>query len=177
MARQVGHKIVVAATQLAISVMAIATAAHAASLVTVSDTRVFPESISVTSDGTLLIAGSEKGTIYKAAPGTTTAQPWISREQAGFEGFLLGIYADEPHGVFYVCSDVVGPPSKAAFTAFDLKTGAKRRPTGFRMAVFATTSLPPPMVPSMRPTPSLAASSGCSPEQARRTFGRATRDW
>jgi hypothetical protein len=28
--------------------------------VTVSDTRVFPESISATSDGTLLIAGSEK---------------------------------------------------------------------------------------------------------------------
>jgi hypothetical protein len=80
----------------------------------------------VTSDGTLLIAGSEKGIIYKAAPGATTAQPWISREQAGFEGFLLGIYADEPHGVFYVCSDVVGPPRKAAFTSFDLKTGAKK---------------------------------------------------
>jgi hypothetical protein len=126
MARQVGHEIVVAATRLGIWVMALAAAAHAASLVTVPDTRVFPESISVTSDGTLLIAGSEKGIIYKAAPGATAAQPWISREQAGFEGFLLGIYADEPHGVFYVCSDVVGPPRKAAFTAFDLKTGAKK---------------------------------------------------
>jgi hypothetical protein len=117
---------VLAVAQLAVSMIALPPLANAASAVTVPDTRVFPESISVTSDGTLLIAGSEKGIIYKAAPGATTAQPWISREQAGFEGFLLGIYADEPHGVFYVCSDVVGPPRKAAFTSFDLKTGAKK---------------------------------------------------
>ena len=112
--------------RLAVCGLALASAAHAASPVNVPDTRVFPESISVTSDGTLLIAGSEKGIIYRAAPGAAAAQPWISREQGGFEGFLLGIYADEPHNVFYVCSDVVGPPRKAAFTSFDLKTGAKK---------------------------------------------------
>jgi sugar lactone lactonase YvrE len=117
---------IAATAALAFAAAALAPAAHAASPVSVPDTRVFPESISVTSDGTLLIAGSEKGIIYKAAPGAKEAQPWISREQAGFEGFLLGIYADEPHGVFYVCSDVAGPPRKAAFTAFDLKTGAKK---------------------------------------------------
>ena len=126
MAFHFGRRIVVTAAQLAISVIALASGAEAASPVTVPDTRVFPESITVTSDGTLLIAGSEKGIIYKAAPGATVAQPWISREQAGFEGFLLGIYTDEPHGVFYVCSDVVGPPRQAAFTSFDLKTGAKK---------------------------------------------------
>ncbi len=120
------RRIVFAAAQLAVSAVALASIAQAASPVTVPDTRVFPESVTVTSDGTLLIAGSEKGIIYKAAPGATTAQAWISREQAGFEGFLLGIYVDEPHNVFYVCSDVVGPPRKAAFTAFDLKTGAKK---------------------------------------------------
>lgn len=116
---------------VAAAVVGLASSAQAASPVTVPDTRVFPESISVTSDGTLLIAGSEKGVIYKAAPGAATAQPWISREQGGFEGFLLGIYADEPHGVFYVCSDVVGPPRKAAFTAFDLKTGARKATYAF----------------------------------------------
>jgi streptogramin lyase len=126
MKHQVARRTAVLAAQLAISMIALPCLANAASPVEVHDTRVFPESISVTSDGTLLIAGSEKGIIYKAAPGATTAQPWISREQAGFEGFLLGIYADEPHGVFYVCSDVVGPPRKAAFTSFDLKTGAKK---------------------------------------------------
>jgi sugar lactone lactonase YvrE len=123
MAYHTGRRIVFA-SQLIISVIALASVAQAASPVTVTDTRVFPESISVTSDGTLLIAGSEKGIIYKASPGATTAQAWISREQAGFEGFLLGIYADEPHGVFYVCADVVGPPRQAAFKSFDLKTGA-----------------------------------------------------
>src|ERR1700691_4448624 len=126
MAYHIGRGFVLTAVQLAISAIALSSFAEAASPVTVTDTRVFPESISVTSDGTLLIAGSEKGIIYRAAPGATTAQAWISREQAGFEGFLLGIYADEPHGVFYVCSDVVGPPRQAAFTSFDLKTGAKK---------------------------------------------------
>jgi hypothetical protein len=120
------HIHLITAAQLAISAIALVSVAEAASPVTVADTRVFPESITATSDGTLLIAGSEKGIIYKAAPGATAAQPWITREQAGFEGFLLGIYADEPHGVFYVCSDVVGPPRQAAFTSFDLKTGAKK---------------------------------------------------
>jgi hypothetical protein len=119
-------RLISSAARLAIGGLALTSVAHAASPVSVPDTRVFPESISVTSDGMLLIAGSEKGIIYKAAPGATTAQPWISREQAGFEGFLLGIYADEPHNVFYVCSDVVGPPRKAAFTSFDLKTRAKK---------------------------------------------------
>jgi sugar lactone lactonase YvrE len=125
------RRIISIAAQLAASALPLASSAHAASPVTVADTRVFPESISVTSDGTLLIAGSEKGIIYKATPGAATAQAWISREQAGFEGFLLGIYADEPHGVFYVCSDVAGPPRKAAFTAFDLKTGVKKATYAF----------------------------------------------
>lgn len=103
----------------------------AAEPVAVPDTRVFPESISVTSDGTLLIAGSEKGIVYRAGPGDPAAKPWISREQAGFEGFLLGIFADERHDVFYVCSNVAGPPRKAAFTAFDLKTGARKASYAF----------------------------------------------
>jgi hypothetical protein len=119
-----GRKSVFGAAQFALLITALGSVAEAAPPVTVTDTRVFPESITVTSDGTLLIAGSEKGIIYKAASGATTAQAWISREQAGFEGFLLGIYADEPHGVFYVCSDVAGPPRQAAFKSFDLKTGA-----------------------------------------------------
>jgi hypothetical protein len=125
------RKIVCAAAQLAISAVALASVAQAASPVNVADTRVFPESISVLADGTLLIAGSEKGIIYKAAPGAAVAQSWITREQAGFDGFLLGIYADEPRGVFYVCSEVAGPPRKAAFTAFDLKTGAKKATYAF----------------------------------------------
>jgi hypothetical protein len=95
MAYHIGRKIASSAASWAISLTAFAAIAQAASPVTVADTRVFPESISATSDGTLLIAGSEKGIIYKAAPGGTIAQAWISREQAGFEGFLLGIYADD----------------------------------------------------------------------------------
>ncbi len=131
MVQHAGRRVIFAAAQAVVAVIALASVARAASPVTVPDTRVFPESITATSDGTLLIAGSEKGIIYKAAPGATTAQAWILREQAGFEGFLLGIYADEPRGVFYVCSDVVGPPRKAAFKSFDLKTGALKATYAF----------------------------------------------
>jgi hypothetical protein len=61
MVHDICRKAVSTAMQLAISAVALASAAQAASPVNVADTRVFPESISVTSDGTLLIAGSEKG--------------------------------------------------------------------------------------------------------------------
>lgn len=118
------------ASAVAVSVLALSPA-RAADPVPIPDTRVFPESISVTPDGMLLIAGSEKGIVYRALPGEAAAKPWISREQAGFEGFLLGIYADEPRGVFYVCSNVAGPPRTAAFTSFDLRTGAKKASWAF----------------------------------------------
>jgi hypothetical protein len=155
----IGRRIVSTAAQLAFAAVALASAAQAASPVNVADTRVFPESISVTSDGTLLIAGSEKGIIYKAAPGATVAQTWITREQAGFEGFLLGIYADEPHGVFYVCSDVAGPPRKAAFTALTSRPAPRRPPTRFQAAGSATTSSALPTARCMRRIPCSAASS------------------
>ena len=77
MAYRLRCKVVPSAVRLAACSLALASAAHAASPVNVPDTRVFPESISVTSDGTLLIAGSEKGIVYKATPGAATAQPWI----------------------------------------------------------------------------------------------------
>lgn len=118
------------AVSVVVSVLALSPV-RAAGPVTVPDTRVFPESISVTSDGTLLIAGSEKGTVYRAGPGDAEAKPWISREQAGFEGFLLGIFADERHDVFYVCSNVAGAQGKAVFTAFDLKSGARKASYAF----------------------------------------------
>jgi hypothetical protein len=65
MVHDICRRIICAAAQLAISAVALASIAEAASPVNVADTRVFPESISVTSDGTLLIAGSEKGIICR----------------------------------------------------------------------------------------------------------------
>ena len=73
----------VTAAGFAVSVLALASAAQAASPVSVADTRVFPESISVTSDGTLLIAGSEKGIIYKATPGAAPADAPSAAAPAG----------------------------------------------------------------------------------------------
>jgi hypothetical protein len=63
MERHIGRRTVFTAAQVAISVIALASVAQAASPVTVLDIRVFPESIAATSHGTLIIAGSEKGII------------------------------------------------------------------------------------------------------------------
>jgi hypothetical protein len=79
------RKMISAAAWIALSAVAAATAVEAASPVTVKDTRVFPESITATSDGTLLISGLEKGIIYGAAPGATTAEAWITREHGSYE--------------------------------------------------------------------------------------------
>jgi hypothetical protein len=61
MAYDIGREIASSAASWVISLTAFATIARAASPATISGTRVFPESVSATSDGTLLIAGSEKG--------------------------------------------------------------------------------------------------------------------
>ena len=57
MTRQVGHRIALTAARLAISIIAVGSAPQAASLITVPDTRVFPESISVTSTSTTIKDG------------------------------------------------------------------------------------------------------------------------
>jgi hypothetical protein len=57
----------------------------------------------------------------------------VDFQGAGWSGGgpVLGIYAEEPYGVFYLCGDVSGPPRGAAFTAFDLKTGARKATSAF----------------------------------------------
>jgi sugar lactone lactonase YvrE len=90
----------------------------------IDDTHVYPESLSATADGTVYV-GSIKGMVFRARPGSATAEPWVQPE-----GVLsiLGVLADPAHGALWLCSapnNLRSPPAAgtSALMALDLKTG------------------------------------------------------
>ena len=97
--------------------------------VTIDDTAVYPESITSTSDGTL-INGSVKGIVYRALRTQTTATPWIRSTPENGMLSVLGVLADERSGTLWLCSapmPVPGAPPAAgkasSLMTFDLRTG------------------------------------------------------
>lgn len=127
------HRVRLAAAWLAgLGLAMAASAAGAAPLsqVVIDDTGVFPESLTSTAAGDLIIASSAKGAIYRAAPGADKASVWIDPATSGISG-LLGVFADEKSHTLYACSAAFGaPPDRAdglsALRAFDLKSGAAK---------------------------------------------------
>src|SRR5690242_2252343 len=45
----------------------------------IDDTHVYPESLSAAADGTVYV-GSIKGMVFRARPGSATAEPWVQPE-------------------------------------------------------------------------------------------------
>jgi hypothetical protein len=94
------------------------------------DTRVFPESLGASRDGTLYI-GSWKGIVYRARPGEALARPWIKPSPENGLLTILGVLPDDRAGWVWVCS-VPAPardppaPGISALMAFDMKTGEQR---------------------------------------------------
>jgi sugar lactone lactonase YvrE len=92
--------------------------------------KVFPESITSASDGTVIIGSIGQKQIYRAKPGSADAEVWIAAGTAGLNN-LLGVFADNKSNTLYACSNVIGPPGtgpavNATLYAFDLKSGATR---------------------------------------------------
>jgi len=93
----------------------------------------FAESITATSDGTLIFSSFAGGRISHATPGAAEATEWI---KPGTNGLLsvLGVLADESSNTLYACSvdasgfGVVVPTGTkpGALKTFDLKTGAPK---------------------------------------------------
>jgi hypothetical protein len=93
----------------------------------------FAESITATSDGTLIFSSFAGGRISHATPGATEATEWI---KPGSNGLLsvLGVLADEASNTLYACSvdasgfGIIVPTGKkpGALKTFDLKTGAPK---------------------------------------------------
>jgi sugar lactone lactonase YvrE len=114
-----------------LSAVALTSAAHAQSPVSIPD-KSFPESVTSTSDGTLYVGSFNNGGVTKVAPGGKPEQ--LVKPGANDSRSTLGVLADEKSGTLYVCSNdlshfgVAGPnDTKGAWLkTFDLKTGAPK---------------------------------------------------
>ena len=114
-----------------LAALGLGSAAHAAPQpVTIADTNVFPESMTATKSGDLIVGSSAKGAIYRAKAGASKAELWIDPKTSGIAA-LLGVFADDKSHTLYACSVAFGaPPDKAdqlsALRLFDLNTGAAK---------------------------------------------------
>lgn len=99
--------------------------------VTTSDSAVAPENLTSSRDGTVYFGSTARGTIYRAAPGASRAEPWILASSTGLTN-VLGVLADDRSNTLWVCQNATGgrggaPVSgRTALRSFDLKTGAAK---------------------------------------------------
>jgi streptogramin lyase len=105
--------------------------AQARTEITVNDTGVQAENLTSSEDGTVYFGSTAKGTIYRAAPGATQAEPWIQASAAGLTN-VLGVLADDKTNTLWVCQNNTGGRGGApavgqtALRSFDLRTGAAK---------------------------------------------------
>ncbi len=92
--------------------------------------RIFPESMTSTRAGDLIVGSIGEGTIARAKAGSSTAEPWIP---AGSNGLLsvFGVLADDRSRTLWVCSNeasnapILARPGEptTALLSFDLSSG------------------------------------------------------
>src|SRR4249919_2002748 len=90
-------------------------AAAAQSDIAINGSRVFPESVTSDAAGNIYV-GSTGGTIYRAAAGAATAEPWIAPSAHNGLTSLFGVLADDGRGLLWVCNNPPfgGPPQPGA---------------------------------------------------------------
>jgi sugar lactone lactonase YvrE len=114
---------------LAAALLAVSVGVYAAQTrteITLPGTRVFPESITSTADGTLIVGSLGHGNVLRIAAGKTTAEEWIKPGTGGLNS-VLGVFADERSKLLWVCSNKFEDTGEAtAVKTFDLKSGAAK---------------------------------------------------
>ncbi|MBZ5677743.1 MAG: SMP-30/gluconolactonase/LRE family protein [Acidobacteriia bacterium] len=102
----------------AANVVAAACALYAAdpAIISIASPNLFPESITSTADGAIIIGSYGTSSVWRIPPGENNAAKWIDASSA--KGALLGVLADEKSGLLLVC--------QAGVKTFDLKTGAAK---------------------------------------------------
>jgi sugar lactone lactonase YvrE len=100
------------------SVLAAACALYAAdpAIISIPSKNLFPESITSTADGAIIIGSFGTSTVWRIPEGENSAAKWI--DASNTKGALLGVLADEKSGRLLVC--------QAGVKTFDLKTGAAK---------------------------------------------------
>jgi sugar lactone lactonase YvrE len=105
--------------------------AQGRSQLSINDSSVTPENLTSSQDGTVYFGSMTKGTIYRAAPGATQAEPWILASTAGLTR-VLGVLAHDASRTLWVCQNATGGQGGApvvgqtALRSFDLKSGAAK---------------------------------------------------
>ena len=100
--------------------------AQAPTEITINDTGVQPENLTSSQDGAVYFGSTAKGTIYRAAPGASQAEPWIQASTAGLTN-VLGVLADDKSNTLWVCQNSTGGRGGAPVTgqtalrSFDLQ--------------------------------------------------------
>jgi sugar lactone lactonase YvrE len=113
---------------LALSAASVVHAATTAPEITIPGEHIFPESLTSSADGTVIFGSIGARTVFRAKPGSATAEPWIKPGTDGMRS-VLGVFADDKSNTLYACSGGFGPPppGEAPYVptlfAFDLKTG------------------------------------------------------
>jgi hypothetical protein len=75
--------------------------------ITINDTGVQAENLTSSQNGTVYFGSTAKGTIYRAAPGASHAEPWIQASTAGLTN-VLGVLADDKTNTLWVCQNNTG---------------------------------------------------------------------
>jgi sugar lactone lactonase YvrE len=89
----------------------------------IDDKRSFPESLTSTADGTIILGSLDHGTIYRAPRGAAKATPWIPPGQDGLAR-VLGVFAHDASNTLWACTNTTDPQAKdATLKAFDLASG------------------------------------------------------
>ncbi len=105
--------------------------AQARTGITINEENVRPESVTSSRDGAVYFGSMGKGTIYRALPGSSVAEPWITAGAAGLTN-VLGVLAHDASGTLWVCQNSTGgrdgapATGQTALRSFDLSTGAAK---------------------------------------------------
>jgi hypothetical protein len=93
--------------------------------------KVYPESLTTSPEGDLIIGSIGARTIYRVKHGAAVAEPWIKPAAVGAQG-VFGVLADPKSNTLWACaSSLPGTdglsPQPGVLHAFDLKTGKPRK--------------------------------------------------
>lgn len=111
---------------IVLGIVSIGFAASVPMDVTIPEDKPFPESLTSTPDGALIVGSVTKSEIFRAPKGAGRAEVWIKPGTNGLQR-ILGVFADQRAGTLWVCSDKLAPNgAPSALKTFDLKTGAPK---------------------------------------------------
>lgn len=115
-----------------LAVFSVATRAHstAPAEIVIPGEKVFPESLTSTAEGAVIVGSVGARTIFRAKHGAATAEAWIQPGTGGAQG-IFGVFADDKSNTLWACSGAFAapggpPPPASALHAFDMKTGAPK---------------------------------------------------